>query len=301
MNPESLIHLNGHLVRREQASISLEDAGFQHAVGLFETMTARHGKVFQLQRHLDRLADSAAQLRMALTTDRQTLTHAIDETLEANGLTHARVRLTVTPGSVSLLRSGDASARPEPTVCVVATPPVEYAPEYFDKGVMAIVGPAMANPFDPHAGHKTLAYWSRLSVLRQAASVGAAEAIILQVSNHLASGCVSNLFLVKNNELFTPIARGEETRGGLPAPVLPGVTRSTAIELAKDASIPAHKQMLSINDLLEADEVFLTNASWQLLPVTKIENKTIAGGQVGPITRRLRTAMLALIDEQTRK
>lgn len=292
------VHLNGRLINADAARVSITDAGFTHAVGLFETMAARNGRVFRIDQHLTRLAHSAAQLGLAASIDTDKLAKAVTKTLEANKLTDARVRLTVTPGSMSLLR-GDKPTAPKQTHLVVTEPPVEYDPAYFDKGITALVAHPGANPFDPAAGHKTLAYWSRLRTLRQAASAGAGEAIWLNVTNHLASGSVSNLFLVKDDVLLTPIARGEEVQGALPAPVLPGITRHAIIELAEQQDIPVERRMLDVNDLLEADEVFLTNSSWHVLPVTKVEKKSIADGNVGSITTRLRESLLALIETET--
>ena len=186
-----------------------------------------------------------------------------------------------------------------PTLLVAATDPVDYAPEYFEKGITVLVAPPAANPFDPMASHKTLSYWGRLRTLRQAAAAGAGEAIWLNVSTYLASGAVSNVFLIKEGQLLTPFARGEETSGALPAPVLPGTTRAHVIGLAEAANIPVHRKMLSINDLLEADEVFLTNASWLVLPVTTVEKKQIGDGNVGDITRTLRTSLLETIEAET--
>ena len=167
---------------------------------------------------------------------------------------------------------------------MVATDPIDYEPTYFESGITVIVGPALANPFDPLAGHKTMNYWSRLRTLRQAASVPCGEAIILNISNHLASGTVSNIFLVKAGHLLTPIARGEEVPGGLTAPVLPGVTRAAVLELGLDHDLTIEKRMLDIEDLLNADEVFLTNSSWHILPVTRIEKHPVGNGKVGSVT-----------------
>lgn len=287
-------HVNGKMVKAARASVSAEDAGLQHAIGLFETMAAVNGRVFRLQQHLDRLAVSAEALGLARELNHATLIEAVEQTLKTNKLDHARLRLTLTPGPVSLL----AEPKPaEPTVLVTAAPPTVYDPEYFTDGVGVTVAGPMANPFDPTNGHKTLNYWQRLRTLRQAASLGAGEAIWLNVTNHLASGAVSNLFLVKDGGLLTPFARGEEVPDALPAPVLPGVTRAVVLELAEAADIPVSKRMLSIEDLLGADEVFLTNSSWQVLPVTRIEKKAIGG--VGPVTLRLREALLKLIDKET--
>jgi branched-chain amino acid aminotransferase len=155
------------------------------------------------------------------------------------------------------------------------------------------------NPFDPMAGHKTLNYWSRLRVLAEAAQRGAGEALWFSVSNHLAGGSVSNVILVKDGQLLTPLARGEEPDASLPSPILPGITRAAIIELAEAADIPVHRKMLSITDVLEADEAMLTNSSWQILPVVQVEKEKIGSGKPGPITLDLRSKLLELIEEET--
>jgi len=294
------VYLNGQMIDHANAQISIDDAGFQHAVGLFETLGVYHGHVFRLAAHLDRLTQSAAELGLARPDDLASLQHAVETTVQHNRLENARIRLTVTAGSTSLLTAGQPPQPPSPTVLVVATPPTQYDPAYFEQGIMAVIAPPGANPFDATAGHKTLAYWQRLRTLRQVAAIGAGEAIWLNATNHLASGAVSNLFLVKNNALFTPFARGEEAQGALPAPVLPGITRATVIELAQAMDIPVTRRMLAVTDLLEADEVFLTNSSWRVLPVTRVEKTTIATGNVGPTTAKLRAALIELIDRETR-
>jgi len=296
--PELDVYLNGRMLAQAEARIAVDDAGFQHAVGLFETFCVYHGRVFRLDAHLNRLRQSAQELGLAREVDLDSLRHAVQQTIEHNEVVAGRLRLTMTPGSVSLLRGADPAAPPL-TVVVVPAPLTEYDPEYFRAGITVLIAPAMANPLDPLAGHKTLAYWSRLRTLRQAASVKAGEAIWLSVTNHVASGAVSNLFLVKKGELLTPFARGEEVAGALPAPVLPGITRAAIIELASAAGMAVQRRMLSVEDLLDADEMFLTNSSWLVLPVTRVEKKAIGDGSVGPITERLRQELLRLIEHET--
>ncbi len=292
------VYLNGRMIPQDQATLSVEDAGFQHAVGLFETMIARQGKAFRLEQHLLRLARSAQELGLARELNLPSLAKAVEQTLSRNKLTDARLRLTVTAGTVSLL-SKAAPKEIEPTVLVIASPPTQYDPAYFEQGIRVVIAPPGANPFDAMAGHKSLSYWSRLRTLRQAAAVGAGEAIWLNVTNHLASGAVSNLFLVKDGVLLTPYARGEEVQNALPAPVLPGITRQAILDLAEEHELTVERRMLSVDDLLDADEVFLTNSSWLVLPVTSVERKTIADGQVGAITQELRSAMLELVQGET--
>lgn len=299
------VFLNGQMIPHEQATLSVDDALVQHAVGLFETMSASHGKVFRLQQHLDRLANSAQELGLAKGLNTMPLADAVQQTLAHNNLTEARVRLTISPGRTSLLSNANAGssaehATPQGTILIVPAPPTQYDPAYFEQGVTVLIAPPMSNPFDPLAGHKTTSYWTRLRTLRQAASIGAGEAIYLNVSNHLASGAISNVFLVKDGQLYTPIARGEEAEGALAAPVLPGVTREAITELADGLDMKVTRAMLSIEDLLAADEVFLTNSSWHVLPVSHVEKHVVGEGKTGPITQQLRTALLALIDQETK-
>ena len=156
-------------------------------------------------------------------------------------------------------------------MAIVPSEPTRFADGYFEKGITVVVHGPGANPFDETAGRKTLNYWERLRSLRRAATVGAGEAIWLNITNHLASGAVSNVLLVKDGQLLTPFARGEEVKGALAAPVLPGITRAAVIECAEKRGIDVVRRMLTVDDLLEADEVLLTNSGWGVLPVTKIE------------------------------
>lgn len=303
MSEHQSVFLNGEFVHRDDAKISAFDAGFQHSVGLFETLIADvtpDGVVVRdLDEHLDRLQASAAALGLSDELKTGPLGEAIAETVKRSGLESSRVRLTVTGGDLNLLQTTGRSGH-QPTVLIQANPTTPYPDEMFENGVMATLGQARANPLDPTAGHKTLNYWWRLRELQEAASKGAGESIIFQVSNHLCGGCVSNLFVVDGGHLITPIARGEEdehatpeTREGqIPSPVLPGITRMRVIERAKAMGIKTTKRMLTIDDLLDAEEVFLTNSSWGVLPVVRVEAETIGDGSVGGMTKRVREAVV---------
>ncbi|MEM1107463.1 MAG: aminotransferase class IV [Planctomycetota bacterium] len=290
------------MVPADQANISVTDAGFQHAVGLFETFQVHQGQVFRLAQHLDRLAGSARELGLAEEFNTAPLAEAVEQTIAHNGLVRARMRLTLTAGTLSMLAAG-VDGEPEigvrRTLAIVPSEPTAYAPEYFTHGITAVIHGPAANPFDENAGHKTLNYWARLRSLRRAAAAGAGEAIWLNVTNHLASGAVSNILLVKDGRLFTPFARGEEVPEALRAPVLPGITRAAVIELAHQQGVEVVRKMLTVEDLLDSDEVMLTNSGWGVLPVTKVERKTIGSGQVGPLTNKLREGLTALFTGET--
>ncbi len=292
------VWLNGEFVDHDSATVPVFDAGFQHGVGLFETMSARNGRVFRAEAHMHRLIESARELLLSDRLREAPLVEAVNHVVQRNDLDAARVRLTVTGGNLNRLQS-KGEGQVDPAVLIVAQPPTEYPPAFFEDGVTTIIADGRDNPFDPMAGHKTLNYWSRIHALQNAASKKAGEAIRFTVSNHLAGGSVSNIFLVKDGELHTPIARGEEVKQAIASSVLPGITRAAIIELAESMNIDTVKRLLDINDLLAADEVFLTNSSWGVLPVAGVEREKIADGKVGALTQQLRNAWLELVENET--
>lgn len=294
---DGAVWLNGAFVERDAARVSAFDAGFLHGVGLFETMLAHGRRVVRLSAHLERMAASAAALGLSERLRVDPLGEAVRRTVERAGLARARVRLTVTGGDLNMLASPAAggtvgAARRDPTVLVAAQPATNYPAELFERGALVTIADMRANPLDPFEGHKTLNYWRRLRALQAAAGKGASEALVLQVSNHLAGGAVSNVLLVQDGRFLTPIARGEEEPGAIGSPVLPGITREMARGYAAEMGVEVEARMLSVADALDADEVMLTNSSWGVLPVTRIEGRTIGGGAVGEWTMRLRRMWL---------
>ena len=164
---------------------------------------------------------------------------------------------------------------------------------------MVTIAEGRLNPSSPMAGHKTLNYWPRIHALQLAAAAKAGESLWFTVTNHLAGGCVSNVFLVIDGMLTLPVARGEEPVDTAGPTVLPGTTRAAVLELAGDMDIEIHRCTLDIDRLLAADEVFLTNSSWGVLPVVSVENKQIGDGAVGEMTSRLREGWLAMVERET--
>jgi branched-chain amino acid aminotransferase len=306
------VFLNGKLLGQDEARLSAFDAAVQHGVGLFETMSARledgRARVFRLEEHLERLIASVRELGLSESLKAPALAGAVERTVVESGIARARVRLTITGGDLNLLgrvsapggNGAESAAAPvDPTIMIVAQPATEYPPEMFERGVMATIADLKVNPLDPLAGHKTINYWGRLRELQAAATRRAGEALVFQVTNHLAGGCVSNAFVVKDGELVTPIAREEEgdaiggAGGGsggvaIPSPVLPGITRGWVLEWAARRRMKVTRRMVAIDDVLGADEVFLTNSSWGVLPVVRVEKHEVGDGEVGEVTREVR-------------
>ena len=291
------VYLDGQIVDDSDARLSVFDASIQHGVGLFETVRAYNGRPFRCDAHMERLVRSAEQLGLGEKLRPSPLCEAVELTLQKNGMSDARVRLTLTGGNLSLLGAAQNKKQPrlQPSIFISATEPTVYPESFFTDGVSVVIADPKANPFDPLGGHKTVNYWSRLNALAAAAQGGAGEALWFTVTNHLCGGCVSNAFIVKSGQLHTPIARGQEPQGAIPSPVLPGVIRAAVIEVGGKLNIPVVQRMLTINDVLEADELFLTNSSWLVLPVAKVEKESIAGGKTGEVTKQIYEELLKLI------
>lgn len=266
------VFLNDGLVPIDEAKIAVDDSSFLYGIGLFETMRAVGGRVFRLDDHLNRLTASAAALSIQNSYPVDFIKEAIGRVLTANGLSDARMRLTLTNGP--LRAEGDRKS----ALLITAAPFVPYPKEYFDKGVRTIITDYRQNSKDPFAGHKTTCYGPRLAALREAHDKLASEAIWFTTENHLAEGCISNIFLVREGLLLTP----PET-----TPVLPGIARKTVLEIAERENVKTEQRPLDINDLLAAEEIFLTNVVMTILPVIAVEAHNVAGAKPGPLTKRL--------------
>ena len=267
------VFLNDKLVESNKACISVKDSGFLYGAGLFETMRSYSGVVFSLADHLDRLFFSAQALSIEHSYDRKFITDAVYKVLKANKLTDARLRLTLTSGPMA-----ESEGKRRATLLIAATKLQSYPAEYYKNGVLVVLCPFRQNPYEPIYGHKTTSYFSRMLGLKKAHQKRAAEALWFTVDNRLAEGCISNVFLVKDSTLFTP---------PIETPVLAGVARKTVCQIALRNSIEFVEKDLSIDDLLAADEIFLTNVIMQVMPVTRVEKHTAGDGKVGPMTKKL--------------
>jgi len=271
------VHLNGELVEESGALLSVFDRGFLYGDGIFESMRAVAGVVFREGRHLDRLGRSAAGIGLPLPLAVSGFSAAIRDILDSNRLREARIRVTITRGEG---RPGDyLEAHGPPSVVISATRFEGVDPALHRSGVRAAV--ARRRQIPPEALDPAVKSISRLtSVLarREAREVGAFEAILLDGEGRLTEGTVSNLFLVLGGGLMTSPA---------PAGGLPGITREAVVELARAASIRFSEEPLPAGLLDVADEIFLTNTTWEVLPVVQVGERTVGGGVPGPMTRQL--------------
>jgi branched-chain amino acid aminotransferase len=282
-----VVWIDGRLVAPDQARVSVFDSGFMQGVGLFETMRAYRGVVFRLDQHLQRLRTSAQKLGWSILPDIGETRAAVGQVAAALRGADARVRLTVTTGS---LRAGaERSEAPRLTMVATGAPGSGYPEELYLKGVTVALPGHRQSRHDPTIGHKTTSYFARLAALREAHAQGAAEAVWFNDENFLAEGSISSIFLVNDERLQTP---------PLEVPVLPGITRAVVMELASAMGVPCSGELLTIDDLLEADEVFLTNSMMEVMPVVRVGRGPIADEKPGEITLRLAQAYRDLVQRE---
>jgi branched-subunit amino acid aminotransferase/4-amino-4-deoxychorismate lyase len=282
------VHLNGQIVPYDSAHIAAGDAGLLHGAGLFETMRARNRKVFRLRSHLERITRSAAALSIPMSLGETQLAEMIEDLLAANDLADARLRLTITRGDLHAATAEDPI--PPVTLLLTSAEFLPYPAQLYEKGMTVVISSCKQNPESPITGHKTTSYLDRLLALREAQQIKAGEALwFTEQTNYLAEGSISNVFIVDKEGLLAtpPLTMPEKTNQRL---CLPGVTRQVVLELATSLNILPHERLLTINDLLAARELFLTNSIMGIMPVTAVEKHIISEGNPGPLTRQLREA-----------
>ena len=291
------VWINGEFVEESAARVGLSDGGLLHGAGVFTTMRAAGGSVVRIDQHLARLRDSCDALFIPLQHKDAALRDAAANLLSRNDLSDARLRLTVTRGrsAVDPLHGKVHS----PTCFLTAAELVPYPAKFYDRGMTVILlDEQKLNPYDVQAGHKSLDYLSRFAALREAGRRGAGEALWFNVHNYLQSGSVANVFLVEGGTLVTPPTPAElrdpDVRATCPYPrsnVLPGVTRAAVLGRAAALGIGVETSAIDVERLLNADEVFLTNSIMGVMPVTRLERKTVGGGDPGEVTRALGAAI----------
>ena len=281
-------HVDGELVPASEATVSVTDRGFAYGDAAFETLRAYGGRVFEWDAHRRRLERTCDAMGMPEATPAD-LRERVRATLAANGLDDAYVRASVTRGE----QPGKLTPRPDvdPTVVVVVKPlprgGVDGAPVWDDPAVLRTVEtrriPDGALPSAAKTHNYLNGILARLELRRAAGgdasesgdATAADEALLRDADGNVAEGATSNVFFVTDGTLRTP---------SLDGPVLPGVTRSVVLELAREAGVPAETGAYAPEDVRTADEAFVTNTTWEVRPVASVDGRTVGGGAT---TRRL--------------
>jgi branched-chain amino acid aminotransferase len=274
------VWIDGKLCDKNDAKISVYDHGLLYGDGVFEGIRVYSGKIFECDAHIKRLYDSAKAIRLTIPMTPAEFKAAMEQTFKANGFSDCYIRAVVTRG-VGYLGLSPAKC-PNPSVFIIADTIELYPREMYEKGMAIITATVIRNhPNAVPPRVKSLNYLNNILAKIEANDAGVPEAIMLNHEGNVAECTGDNIFIVRSGQVQTP-----STADG----ILEGITRDVIIKLCARLSIPCIEKKLQRHDLYIADECFLTGSAAEVVPVTRIDGRPIAEGQVGPITRKLMEA-----------
>jgi len=282
-----LVYINGELVPKEEARVSVFDHGFLYGDGLFETMRAYQKKIFRLEQHLQRLFLSLEYLKFPIPFSFDSLKEAIYKTIEANRLEDAYIRLNVTRGEGATVP--DPSTCKTPNVIIITREYLPYANALYQKGYKGKIVSVRPSPHMPTVNMKTLNFLNNIIAKMEAKESGFNEGIMINTEGFVTEGTVSTLFMFKENLLSTP-AKEE----GL----LPGITRQAILEIAEAEALKTKEAKITLKELLEADEAFLTNSLIEIMPLVEIDGHPIGKGVPGPLTQGIMNSYKELVKKE---
>jgi branched-chain amino acid aminotransferase len=279
------VYLNGKFVEREAAVVSVYDHGLLYGDGIFEGIRIYAGKIFRLAEHIRRFYDSAGAILLKLPLSPEKMVEALLEGVKRYGKTEGYIRLVATrgPGDLGL----DPDKCSAPTLFFIIDTISLYPEKFYREGIPVVTASSRRLPpdgLDPRV--KTLNYLNNIMAKVEAKQAGCIEAVMLNNRGEVAECTADNIFIVRDGVLSTP------------APycgILQGITRQTVLELAEEEGIASLQTVLTRFDLYTADECFMTGSGAEIVPVVKIDGRTIGSGHPGATTERLRLAFKRLV------
>jgi len=274
------VYLNGKFVDESQAVVSVFDHGLLYGDGVFEGIRAYNGLVFRLQEHIDRLYESAHTIMLKIPLTKEEMTEAVKASLRVNKLRDGYVRLVVTRGEGDLGLDPRKCARA--TTFIIANKIQLYSQKLYDQGLALITVATQRNvPEALNPQIKSLNYLNNILAKIEAVNAGYEEAIMLSHSGYVTECTGENIFIVRGKQLLTPPPY---------IGVLRGITRQTVMDLGAQQKLHVKEDLLTRHDLFNADEVFLTGTAAEIVPVVKIDGRTIGDGKPGKHTKQLQQA-----------
>ena len=272
------IYINGKFYDKKDAKISVFDHGLLYGDGVFEGIRSYNRLVFKLKEHIDRLYESAHSIMLEVPFNKEKMIKAVIATLKENKLTNAYIRLVVTRGE------GDLGLDPRKckgsgSVIIIADKIVLYPEKFYKEGLKIITVPTVRNlPEAVNPQIKSLNYLNNILAKIEAVSAGCDEAIMLDSLGYVAECTGDNIFIVKNNHIYTP----PQCMG-----TLRGITRDAVLEIARKDKIPTHEHVITRHEVYISDECFLTGTAAEIVPVVMVDSRVIGRGKPGKITLAL--------------
>jgi branched-chain amino acid aminotransferase len=279
-----LINLNGKLVKKEDARVSVFDHGLLYGDGVFEGIRSYNGLVFKLREHVERLYDSAKYISLKIPLSEEAMVKAVVATLKANRLKDAYIRLVVTrgPGDLGL----DPRNCPAASWFIIADKIALYPKDLYEKGLKIVTVATRRNVVEAlNPQVKSLNYLNNILGKIEAINAGVAEAVMLDQNGYVTECTGDNIFIVRGRRLLTPpVHMG----------ILKGITRGAVLDLAVGVGLTPEETVLTRFDLFTADEMFLTGTAAEVIPVVSLDARPIGGGRPGAYTHKLTQAFRRL-------
>jgi branched-chain amino acid aminotransferase len=279
------VYVNGRITPEDQAVVPVFDHGFLYGEGVYETLRTYNGQPFLFDRHMRRLRNSAGMLALAVPLDDGQISARFLDTMRAAGLgansgspaREAYIRILVTRGVGEL--TYDPAATPNPSIVVIVKPHVSPPADAFDHGVKVALVPILRNhPGTVNPRIKSNNLLNNALAMQEAYRRGGFEGVMRNYRGELAECTQSNLFIVRDGAALTP---------PLEAGLLPGITREFLFEVGAEHGVPVREAVLRDDDLLSADEAFLTSTTREVVPIVQVDDRTIGSGVPGRITLEL--------------
>lgn len=281
------IYLNDRFVDGANAVVSVFDHGLLYGDGVYETIRSYGHKIFMRDQHLARLRRSADAIGLRVPVAEDDWPALLNEAMQRNDVgnerTDAYIRITISRGVGDI--GLDPALCPTPTVIVMTKPLSPPPPHQYQSGVDLIVARTRRNypgALDPQI--KSTSFLNNILAKREAIAALAFDSLLLNWESHLAECTVSNLFFVTNGRLRTP---------SLDCGILDGITRRIILSLAHEEGIRVEEGTYTLDQLVQADECFLTNTTMEVMPVTSLNRHPLGTGKPGPLTHRLHQIFVA--------
>jgi len=273
----TVIYIDGQWYDRNNAKISVFDHGLLYGDGVFEGMRVYGGKTFKLKQHVDRLYDSAKAILLEVPISEDEMMAVTEEGVRRSGLKEAYLRHVVTRGVGDL--GLDPRKCPRASVIIIFDTISLWPPERYEAGLSVITaGTPIPHRESLSPRVKSLNYLCHILAKVEGTNANADEVIMLDSAGHVAEASGMNLFVVKDDLLYTPAVWSG---------ILKGVTRDVVIEIATEAGHRVVETIINRYDLYTADEAFFTGTAAEIAPIRMVDGRTVGAGKAGPVTRDL--------------
>ncbi len=282
---ELMVYVDGTFYPQSEAKISVFDHGLLYGDGVFEGIRAYNGRIFKLDRHLDRLFNSAKAIDLKIPHTKEEMSNLIVEACRKNDIKDGYIRPVVTrgPGDLGL---DPRKCKRGASVVIIAQPQISLYGKVYERGMKVVTSSyRRVPPQSLSPSIKSLNYLNNIMARVEANQYGADEALMLDIHGYVSEATADNFFIVRNHAVTTPWSSTN----------LPGVTRETILELAPQVGLKPEERLFTLYDVWAADEAFITGTAAEIGPVVEVDGRQIGDGKPGTQTKALMKAYRDLV------